>query len=101
MSTFRVGQHLRQMKEQQVTRKAQVLNEKKPLFADLGKLAQAITNGIRNAQAQGVKAKEVHVNPKMKEIMDTLAGYTIKTIGEFPIVANPKCPIENFMVLKA
>ena len=75
--------------------------ESRPLFTDLGELAQIITNGIRNAQAQGVKAKAVHVNPKMKEIMDLMAGYTIKRIGDYPVVANAKCPMDQFLVEKA
>lgn len=71
------------------------------MFAALGELARAITTGILNAQQNGVKAKAVHVNPKMKEVMDSLAGYTIKTIGTFPIVASEKVAMEHFWVEKA
>lgn len=73
----------------------------RPLFADLGELAQAITNGIKDAQAQGVKAKAVHVNPKMKEILDSLAGYTVKMIGIYPVLANEKVPIDQFAIEKS
>lgn len=73
----------------------------KPIFTDLGEMAKAITLGIEDAYRRGVKGKSVHVNPKMKEIMDLLAGYTISKIGDYPIVANPQCAMENFMVEKA
>lgn len=77
------------------------MTDPRPLFTNLGELAAAITYGIRNAEGQGMKAKAVHANPKMKEVMDSLAGYTIKTIGAFPVVANPQCPIDRFIVEKA
>jgi len=98
MSGFRVGAHLRQMKQRQQVR---TLNEKRPMFSDLGELAKAITVGIENAHRNGVKAKAVHVNPRMKEVMDSLAGMTIKKIGEFPIVANEKVAMDHFWVEKA
>lgn len=79
----------------------QVLNEKPRLFTDLGELAKAITIGIENAALSGVPAKAVHVNPQMKEIMDMLAGYTITKIGQYPIVTNPKTPMDKFWVERA
>lgn len=71
------------------------------MFSDLGEMGKAITLGIEDAYRRGVKGKSVHVNPKMKEIMDLLAGYTISKIAGFPIVANPHCAMEYFMVEKA
>lgn len=77
------------------------MSDTRPLFSDLGELAKAITIGIENAQRNGVKAKAIHVNPKMKEVMDLLAGMTIKKIGSFPIVANEKTPMDKFWLEKA
>jgi hypothetical protein len=74
--------------------------ETRPLFTDLGELAKAITIGIENASLNGVQAKAVHVNPRMKEIMDMLAGKTIVRISRFPIVANAKTPMDKFWVEK-
>lgn len=101
MREIKVGQYLRELKAKRHAHPPQVLNEERPMFSNLGEMAKAITLGIEDAYRRGVKGKSVHVNPKMKEIMDTLAGYTIKNIGAFPIVANEQCPMENFMVEKA
>lgn len=72
----------------------------KPLFTDLGQLANTITNAINHAKSMGVKAKAVHINPKMLEIMDQLKGETIKAIGDYPIVADASVPIDRFRLRK-
>ena len=74
--------------------------ERRPLFADLGDMAKKITAAIREQSDKGVKAKAVHVNPRMKELMDQMAGFTIKTIGAYPVVANEKTPLERFWLEK-
>lgn len=73
-----------------------VLAENKPLLADLGQLARTITNAINDAALMGVKAKGVHINPKMLEIMDQLKGERIVRIGEYPVVPDAKVPIDRF-----
>lgn len=80
-------------------------NEKRPMFADLGELATAITGAIKNALASGVEVTDVHVHPKMREIMDQLNGSPVLNIGSeehgwHDIVSDSTCPIDQFRLIR-
>lgn len=72
--------------------------EPRPLFTDIGEMAKTITNAIREQQRSGLKAEEVHINPKMLEVMDQMAGVRIKAIGEYAVVPNEKVPMDRFWI---
>jgi len=74
--------------------------EPRPLFTDLGQMAQTITNAIRGQQALGVQAEAVHINPDMLEVMGQMMGARIIKIGEFPVVPDARVPMDRFWLRK-
>lgn len=82
-----------------------VSSEKKPLFTDLGQLAAAIRSAVDNALASGIEVTDVHIHPKMREIIDQLSGYTVMRIGSdergwHDIVSDSTLPIDQFKLIK-
>ena len=83
-----------------------VSSEKKPLlFTDLGQLAAAIRSAVDNALASGVEVTDVHIHPKMREIIDQLSGYPVLRIGSdergwHDIVSDSTLPIDQFKLIK-
>jgi hypothetical protein len=70
--------------------------ETRPLFTGLDELAQTITRAIHEQQRLGMRAQAVHINPKMLEIMDQMAGVRITHIGEYPVAPDATVPLDRF-----